>query len=227
MFGTHRKHSEDSSINRNPPSLISLCGIDGCGKSTQASRLPAALRPFGVDAVSKKISTHALKTIFSLTEAHVGNPFAYEDLIPVDIREFAVASDVLQSYRTTIDPTLESGKSVISDRGKMCYLAYAKAYKAQSPWIWEIYKLIRTADITIYLDIDPNEAIRRIQRREGQPLQPDESHAHLTRVRSEYLDLISTWPGQVSVVDANQPISEVSKSIDKVLQEFILSKSAR
>ncbi|MEU4559568.1 dTMP kinase [Actinoplanes sp. NPDC023936] len=194
------------------PQLVSLAGIDGSGKSTQVAAVAAALTARGVDVVTTKTHLSATYSIFDLAEEMFGDPHSYHPEIPATLREFVIASDVVQHSRRWIEPRLEAGQTVVWDRGLLCYEAYARAYGAELQWVLRMLRLVRPPDITILLDVDPHLAWKRISARRHKPVQTSEGVEFLRLFRAEYLRLAQQRPNIVTI-NAERPAEEVTAAI--------------
>ena len=181
--------------------FISLEGVDGSGKSTQARRLAAALGRAGAEVVSLREpgGTRVSERVRALLLDPESAPMAPEAEL------LLYEASRAQLVREAIEPALARGAVVVCDR----FADSTYAYQAWGRGIDE--DLVRSAnelgtcgvapDATLVLDLDPELALARATRgsadrleREGVELQ--------RRVRSGYLALAEAEPSRVRVVDA-------------------------
>ena len=131
------------------------------------------------------------------------------------------ASDRLQHNKSVIIPALEQGKTVVSDRYFYSCLAnlQSRGYM-EDIWIYDIAKNIPLPNLSFFLDIDVDEAIRRVRKR------PDEKYRYIDvelqyRLRESYLTIAKTVGGVVIPTNSTADISfeVVRNHIDKLLDE--------
>ena len=130
-----------------------------------------------------------------------------------------------QHMHEKILPALAQGKTVISDRfidSNFAYQGYARGLgidrimKAN-----EMAVGTRMPDMTIYLDIDPEIAFKRIAENNRETNRLDlESMAFHKKVREGYLLLAEMFPERVRVVNANQPPEAVLADVIQLIESF-------
>ena len=147
--------------------LISLEGIDGCGKSTLAQMLAATLRENHKNVV--------------LTKEFGGTPLGVSlrellhirtDPISHKAEFLLIAADRAQHFETVVIPALESGALVISDRMNDSSLAYQgygrgldlKMITTINAWVMSDIR----QDLIFFIDIDLQTALNRIYARNEQ-----------------------------------------------------------
>ena len=190
-------------------------GIDGCGKSTQVARL-AGIR--GAVATLEPGGTELGRSLRRLILSE-GEP-------PAPATEaFLLAADRAQHVARVIEPTLRSGRDVVSDRYAASTIAYQGFGRGLERSELETLIAIATGglrpDLTILLDLPASVAGAR---RGGSP---DRMESMATdffeRVRSGYLALAQERPEEWVVLDATASLAAVSAAIDEVLEERGLS----
>ena len=130
-----------------------------------------------------------------------------------------------QHMHEKILPALEQGKTVISDRfidSNFAYQGYARGLgidrimKANEMAVGN-----RMPDMTIYLDIDPEIAFKRIAENNRETNRLDlESMAFHKKVREGYLLLAEMFPERVRVVNADQTPEAVLADVIKLIESF-------
>ena len=141
--------------------FIVLEGIDGSGTTTQAARLTASLRAAGLAVVStREPSDGPIGVILrqALTRRLVG--------LSDRILALLFAADRLDHLASVVEPALEEGKVVVSDRYVLSSLAY-QGMRMPLAWVETLNAAARPADLTLYLDVDPRTAARRRHGRGG------------------------------------------------------------
>jgi dTMP kinase len=185
--------------------FLTLEGLDGSGKSTQAKLLAAFLEGRGLPVVLTREPGGGLPGVRDLLLRGELSPEAEYLLFSADRAEHV---------RKVILPSLEAGAWVVSDR----YLDSSLAYQGFGrglplPWLLEVAKeatLGLTPRLTFLLDLPPEEALRRVK-------DPDrlerEGLAFFQRVREGYLFLAEEEPHRFVVLDATGSVEAVAQRI--------------
>ncbi|MGB9875835.1 MAG: dTMP kinase [bacterium] len=189
--------------------FITLEGIDGTGKSTQAALLAERLSLLGYHVVTTRepggtgIGSQIARILLS-QENRALCPKAEMLLF---------AADRAQHVQVLIKPMLEKGHVVISSRYLDSTLAYQcwghglPLEEVESVMLVATEKLM--PDLTIVLDLDPEIALKRVK---GDRLE-SEGLELLRRVRQGYLALAARYPERIKVVPANGKPEEVLERI--------------
>jgi len=140
------------------------------------------------------------------------------------------AADRAQHVNFLVEPALENGKIVISDRYSDATAAYqgaGRGFDEQS-----INQVIRLAtgglkpDLTLFFDISVNEAISRTNSRsdgggEQKNRMDSETVEFYERVRKAYLQIAENEPERFCVVDASGAIDEIKTKVLELVTEFL------
>lgn len=194
-----------------PGRFIVLEGIDASGKSTQATRLAHWMESRG-----RRVHLTAEPTtgpIGALIRQ------AFSGRIPLDDRVIAalfVADrlDHLTNERDGIISLLEEGVDVISDRYYLSSLAYHSS-DADMEWVLQANSIstdLLLPDVTIYLDLQPQEALARLQRRRDLP-DKFEVQDRLAVAHENYARAIS----QLEIRDSIRTVSAVG-DVDSIFE---------
>lgn len=176
-------------------------GIDGSGKTTQSKNFAEAI---GADWTCEP--THGPIGKLIREGLTVGAEWAANEVMS---RLFAADR---HAHLADVAAWVEDGKTVVSDRYIMSSMAYQSEDEYQARciyWINTEGKNIRVPDLTIFLDVEPEEAVARIIARGGRT-ERYETLDYLVGVRERYfyaLDWLGSWP-QVRV-DASGTQEEV------------------
>ncbi|MEN2738513.1 dTMP kinase [Microbacterium sp. X-17] len=164
--------------------FIVLEGLDASGKSTQVDRLAAWLETRG---------SHVHVTA-EPTSGPIGSLIrqSFAGRVPLDDRVIAalfVADriDHLTNARDGVLGFLERGIDVVSDRYVLSSLAYQSGDVGME-WVLhanEVATRLLRPDLTIYLDLPPAAALRRLETRRGIPDRFEELE-RLTRAYADY-----------------------------------------
>ena len=206
--------------------FITLEGGEGCGKSTQAKRLKAALERCGIEVLLTREpgGTPLAEKIRSLLKDENADP-------PCDRSELLLfLAARAQLVKNVIRPALDAGTWVISDRfsdSTLAYQGYGRALPldflfAANSFACEGLK----SDLTLLLDVPPEIALKRMRSREAATgtsadrieLAGAEFHA---RLRQGFLDLAEKEKDRFSVIDASGNEDEVWSEIWKSMKRFL------
>lgn len=145
-----------------PGILITVCGLDGCGKTTMLQKLVSDLQE-NFDVFVTKQPTTAVRNS-DIFRCYMDNP----DHSAYDYRSLSLlaASDRLQHVNKVILPALQEGKIVISDRYFYSCLAnlLARGFE-KDKWIYEISESIIDPDIAFFFDASVETAVSRVRSR--------------------------------------------------------------
>jgi dTMP kinase len=204
--------------NAKPKGLfVTLEGVEGSGKTTQAHLLVEALQRRGVPAVLLREPGGTL-----LGEAV--RSLLLDPSVPVCPRAetllFLAAR--AQNVADHIKPGLAAGTIVVCDRFSDSTLAYQGYGRGGDTGT--IRSLIHYAtgglqpDLTLLLDVDVKTGLARQQqhnRMEGEPLEFHE------RVRGGYLELARLEPERITVLDASQSVEMLQRDIESTVMGFL------
>ncbi|MFQ5566207.1 MAG: dTMP kinase [Paracoccaceae bacterium] len=195
--------------------FLTVEGIDGAGKSTQARMLAGRLRVLGREVVE--------------TREPGGAPGAEEIrrlLVEGDPERWSPETETLlftaarrDHVERVIRPALAGGAVILCDR----YIDSTRAYQgAGAPERRELVdRLHRLAigldpDLTLIFDIDPTAALTRARSRASDP---DEDRferkgtVFQARLREEFLTIAAAEPARCAVIDAARPPEVVAGQV--------------
>ncbi|MDP3898636.1 MAG: dTMP kinase [Mesorhizobium sp.] len=201
--------------------FVTFEGGEGAGKSTQISRLAESLRGDGHDVLLTREpggspGAEAVRHVLLSGAAESFGP-AMEAIL------FAAArSDHVEQV---IRPAVARGAIVLCDR----FLDSSRVYQGITGNLDPAFMraLERVAingmmpDLTIVLDIDPKEGLRRASARRGEGVADrfeKETLAIHRKRREAYLDIARREPGRCVVVDAAQAPDEVAAAIEAAVR---------
>jgi dTMP kinase len=195
--------------------LVTLEGVEGAGKSTQAERLCAWLAGRGVRVVATAEPDGT--PLGAGVRRLLGEVGA---LAPVT-EALLFAASRAEHVRAVIRPALAAGAVVVCDRFVDSTVAYQGYGRGVPQDVVAAVNRVATAglvpDLTIVLDLDVAEGLRRVGSRRGDVAGADpferlglEFHE---RVRKGYWAIRGREPGRVVVVDAHRPEAMVAAEI--------------
>jgi dTMP kinase len=203
--------------------FISFEGIDGAGKSTHIAALADALRAAGRAVVLTREpgGTPVAEQLRALVLSEPMDPLTEALLMFAARREH-----LLQ----VIEPALARGDAVLCDRFTDATFAYqgggrgfdAVVLRALEGWVQQVPALgagrLRQPDLTLWFDLAPQEAARRLagarapDRFEAEPL------AFFRRVAAGYAARREAEPHRFARIDADQPREAVWAAVHAAVQ---------
>jgi dTMP kinase len=205
---------------RGPSGLfVAFEGGEGVGKTTQARVVAIWLREQGYDVVTThepgatKIGMR-LRALL-LDTSHAGMSAHCEALL--------YAADRAEHVAKVIDPALERGAVVITDRYIDSSLAYQGSGRGQA--IADIASLNswatdgREPDLTILLDMDPAQGLSR-RARSADRLEAEPLDFH-RRVRAGFLTLARSKPEHYLILDATADPGDITEQIKDRIRELL------
>jgi len=188
--------------------MVSIEGIDGCGKTTHVRLLAGWLRSRG----------HKVVVTDEPTDGMIGRIIKRElrgELkLSVAAEALLFAADRVQHIAELIRPELKAGKIVITERYFYSSLAYQSARGLSMSWVENINRAAIKPNLAILIDLPAEAALRRIKR--SRKLDKFEMDLQLQRrVRANYLR-IARLKG-LKVVDGVRPVDEVQDDIRKIV----------
>ena len=208
--------------------FITFEGAEGCGKSTQIKLLGEALQKAGKDVTISRSpgGTAVAEKIRTILK----EPTAGEDLEPeTELLLFGACHS--QMTANLIKPVLDKGGILLSDRfydSTIAYQGYARNLGVESvKWINSYACRNLKPDLTILLDMDPEEGIKRAKERAGNAATlagdrfDSEKLSFHHAVRNAFLLLAKEDPGRFAVIDANGSIEEVHQKILEAVHVYL------
>jgi dTMP kinase len=195
--------------------FIVFDGGEGCGKSTQVKLLKAALEATGAQVLL--VRDPGTTRIGEMIRGILLNPDHDEIAMRCEMLLYMAAR--AQMMAAVIQPALDSGKIVISDRFVSSTLSYqlggdgltADDIRATA----EVAIKGRWPDLTIILDMPVEKSLARVQRAKDRIEQrPLEYHQ---QVRKNYLAQAAAMPGRYRVIDADRPPDLVHIDVMKAI----------
>jgi dTMP kinase len=205
--------------------LITVEGVEGCGKSTHCRRLAERLRGRGLEVVltSEPDGTALGVAIRALFEAE-GPP-------PTPLTQTFLFMAARQQHVTqVIRPALGRGAVVISDRyadATVAYQGFGQGMDVQT--IRDLNALATGGvlpDLTIVLDLDPAVGMARIGGRSLDAFERMDLGFH-KRVREGYLEIARAEKNRVVVVKADQEKDALAADVARVVDEFLARRELR
>lgn len=193
-----------------PGKLITLEGLDGSGKSTQAGLLASALRDAGKRShVTSEPTSGMIGGLIRSRLAGVWN--ASNECL-----QLLFSADRLYHAEQEILPMLKQGYWVVCDRYVHSTLAYGGATGISADWLAELNRHAILPDFVCFLEVSPETAMQRIGR-ERTETSLFEKRAVLENVRDGYEAAFNQLGPPVIRIDGEKPIDEVTLALRKAL----------
>lgn len=205
--------------------FITVEGIDGCGKSTQARLIAAALEAAGHDVLrlrepgGVKISEQIRAILLDPANAEMG------DVCELLLYEAARAQLVHQVIR----PALAAGKTVVCDRfydSTTAYQAFADGLDRNM--VSQANELAVDGcrpDLTLVFDLPVEDALRRRSGREAEDRLELKGLEFQERVAAGFRAVAADEPDRVKLIDVGGSIAEVFSGVAAELRSAGLSMS--
>ncbi|OYO24130.1 dTMP kinase [Enemella dayhoffiae] len=193
-------------------------GGDGAGKSTQVRRLVDWLTEQGHEVVLTREPGDT--ELGQQVRGIVLDPSTGE----VDLRAEAllIAADKAQHLFQVVRPALERGAVVVCDRYVDSMIAYQGAgrglgterVRELADWATDGLR----PDLTVLLDVDPDEAVHRKEVKDRLEGLGVEFH---TRVRNAFVELAAAEPDRYLVLPARRSRDEISAAVTTRVDELV------
>lgn len=192
--------------------FVVIEGLDLSGKSTQVKLLGQALRDRKVNVLVT--GEHTRDGLAGRLIERVVNRQAK---LPAIALQLLFVVDRLDHLERVILPALEDGKLIICDRYYWSTVAYGSLV-ADRDWLLEANKYCSPPDLTIYLDIDPAKAIKRLKNR-GSKATIFEKQGKMEKQASTYYWLLAKNKTKSVKINADQTPKAILGDIIEILEE--------
>lgn len=204
--------------------LITVEGVEGSGKTTLCERLGQWLGARGLEVVltSEPDGTPLGSAIRGLFETDGVAPTALT-------QTFLFMAARQQHVAQVIRPALARGAVVVSDRYADATLAYQGFGGGMELETIRDLNALATGgvmpDLTILLDLDPAEGMRRISDRALDAFEKMDLDFH-RRVREGYVEIARAEKNRVVVLSAVQPKDALDAAVVRAVEGLLLKQEA-
>jgi dTMP kinase len=193
-------------------------GGEGAGKSTQAQALREWLEAEG----------YAVRLTFEPGDTEVGRKLREIVLDPATgelsdrTESLLYAADKAEHVHTVVQPALDRGEVVITDRYVDSMLAYQGAGRPLE--VDEVEHVARWAThdlrphLTVVLDLEPSHGFGRFEERDRIEGESVEFHQ---RVRTAFLRLADENPAHYLVLDARLPVNVLAAAVQAAVEPLL------
>lgn len=189
------------------PFYIAFEGIEGCGKSTQATRL--------AEAINATLTRETGGTDIGARIRDVLHDPANTHLSPV-AEALLIAGDRAQHAAEVLHPALSSGRNVVSDRSvhsSIAYQGYGRGLDLDVLHTINDWALAqRWPDLVILLEIDHAMAMSRLGSRSLDRFEREDAE-FFDRVVRGFRTMASADPQRWAVIDGRLPADQLATTI--------------
>ncbi len=201
--------------------FITFEGTDGSGKTTQIKLIEERIREMGYEVVLTREPGGT--KVSELIRDLVLNP-ENSEIVPLT-EVILYAASRAQHVVQVIKPAVEAGKVVICDRFVDSSYAYQGCGRGVDLKIVTDVNRVAIAglspDITFFLDIDPETALkRRINTTGADRIEQEKMDFH-RRVYDGYKKMSVLYSDRIKTIDANKSIEEISFQINEYLKDLL------
>jgi dTMP kinase len=211
--------------------FITFEGGEGAGKSTQIKRLAARLRIKGYDLVMTREpgGSPGAEAVRHVLLSGAAEPFGPE----MEALLFAAAR--ADHVDQVIRPGVERGEIVLCDRFIDSSRVYQGITGNLDPDLMAEIERVAIAgmmpDLTLILDLDPAEGLKRAASRREKDEAPDrfekETLAIHTARRNAYLDIAAREPERCIIIDAEQDADVVEDAVTDAVFAVLARRAAK
>ena len=199
------------------PLFITLEGIEGSGKSTNIKVINNYLNDKNINYINTREPGGSevgdqLRNILLNTEKKLSN----------QTELLLMLADRVNHIETLIQPNLEKGITVISDRFMDSSYAYQGGGREMG--LDTITKIIDGLNIiqpnlTLLFDLPVEMALERARKRSKLDRFESEDYDFHQRIRETYLFLANEDSERIKIIDASKDIEEVESQVMKILEQ--------
>ncbi|CAM2892539.1 thymidylate kinase [Legionella steigerwaltii] len=201
--------------------LIVIEGLEGAGKSTAISTVIELLAKRQIQTLTTREPGGTI--IGEILRDLIKNP-KYREVLDDRSELLLLYAARIQLIEEVIKPALNQGIWVIADRFELSTMAYQGGGRRLDQEV--IHQLSSFAlngfkpDLTLYLDISPEEGMMRVKSRGEFDRIEQQSIDFFHRVHESYIHHVNMDSNTV-IIDARCPLNEVQQAIQQAINQFI------
>jgi dTMP kinase len=215
--------------------LITMEGVEGSGKSTQIQRLANRLEKAGLPLVVSKEpgGTNLGLELRALLLA----PHASGEIWCSKAELLLFYADRAQHLATLVRPSLAAGKVVLVDRFEDSSWAYQGARGVPDADLTRLREVVLgdfKTDLTLVLDMDPEESLRRVDARNallGSSFKEirfeEEAIGFHRKVRERFQEIARKEPERVALIPAQAALEAVEAALWNRVSAFLVDRGFR
>lgn len=202
--------------------FIVIEGLEGAGKTTAGETVVQILRDHGINDIVQPREpggTPVAEKLRELIKQRIDS-----DPLTDKAEVLMLYAARVQLIENVIKPALARGAWVVGDRHDLSSQAYQGGGRGvDSKWMASLRDSLLGSfrpDLTLYLDISPEQGLARVRLRGSPDRIEQESLAFFTRVHERYLKLVA-GDSNIKMINAAQPLVKVSAEIRRELEKWL------
>lgn len=198
--------------------LIVIMGIDASGKTTLVNNI----KKCSANIKGWKCMSIFDNSIFTkeLEEVAKEQGKTRRECFSKELRSIIWKSDLINNVFEYVIPELEKGNTVILDRYTLCNRIYSNFDNDGFAHMDKILEILPKPDLGIYLDVDIDIALNRIEERNSERA-PYEKEEGLIQLKKMYEQLLLKENYKITRINANLSQKEVLKEALNSIIEII------
>jgi dTMP kinase len=186
--------------------LVIFEGLDNCGKTTLVEMIKNYYLNIGVDAeISKEFETNIGRELKQMAKEGTLDPILKAYLFATD-RYIRMKNIKLEDLKN---------KVMLFDRYVPSAIAYRMAEGVNKDWVTNINSVFPKADIGFFIDITPNESVKR---NTDTKFNIKATPEHLNKVRDAYLSILEE--NNLIYINGMQSIDKIFNEVIQKIEEF-------
>lgn len=186
--------------------LVIFEGLDNCGKTTLVEMIKNYYLNIGADAeISKEFETNIGRELKQMAKEGTLDPILKAYLFATD-RYIRMKNIKLEDLKN---------KVMLFDRYVPSAIAYRMAEGVNKDWVTNINSVFPKADIGFFIDITPNESVKR---NTDTKFNIKATPEHLNKVRDAYLSILEE--NNLIYINGMQSIDKIFNEVIQKIEEF-------
>jgi dTMP kinase len=186
--------------------LVIFEGLDNCGKTTLVEMIKNYYLNIGVDAeISKEFEINIGRELKQMAKEGTLDPILKAYLFATD-RYIRMKNIRLEDLKNKI---------MLFDRYVPSAIAYRMAEGVNKDWVTNINLVFPKADIGFFIDITPNESVKR---NTDTKFNIKATPEHLNKVRDAYLSILEE--NNLIYINGMQSIDKIFNEVIQKIEEF-------
>jgi dTMP kinase len=189
--------------------FIVIEGLDGSGKTTQAKLLATNLKKTCPAIYTAEPSRGQIGKF-------IRNRILYEEKrLSVSVEALLFAADRIEHIQNEVQPALQKGVVVVSDRYLYSSLAYQGSAGLSLDWIRSVNSLALKPDLALFIDVAPETVLARLKRKKSVM----ENLETQRKVREVYLKCVEKC--ELTRIDGDKPKKTVAYAVLATVKAFL------
>ena len=204
----------------NLKNFITFEGGECSGKTSIINSIKALFDEKGIDYISTrepggiKIAEQIRNIILDINNTEMTS----------ETETLLYAAARMQHLHERVIPALNSGKVVLCDRfldSSLAYQGYAREIGMDNVLKANSFALDKLPDLTIFIDVTPDVALKRLSGREKADRLDLEAMDFHQKVYEGYHKVLEMYPDRIVRIDGNKPLEEVTKDCIKAILDYL------